>query len=131
MRTQDHIIHRLLTGRGLGISIGDTMRSDEIRAGYKIVRPGEARWLPAEDWDRDCVISLDGLTVRLVAIHALKPGTGAFTRLLSAVEAAGLRPVVLEPTVQFEQALRRRGWKSRRYGIGVNAETRWRPPRRS
>jgi hypothetical protein len=58
----------------------------------------------------DVVMSRRGKDVRTVAIYA-KAGTGAFSRLVPAIMAAGLTPPVrIEPTVFVESILRRWGW---------------------
>ena len=119
------LLHRLVAQRAMGLDMTAIMRSDEIKAGRRIVKPGDEPWLPLEDWHPGVVVSMEGDTVRLIAIRARNPGTGAFRRLIAGIEAAGLRHCVLEPVPAMEATLKRWGWKSRRHGMGVNAEERW------
>lgn len=102
---------------------------DETAKGRKAVRPGDVSWFDPADWNPSSVASIFGNTVRLVLIDALRPGTGALTRMLSAIDAAGLRPVVVAPTREFAAALARRGWKRRSCGFGFEHEEVWRSPR--
>lgn len=125
-----HQFGRLMTQVGAGLDMASIMKSDEIKAGRRVVKPGDEPWLPAEDWYSDVIVSVDGDTVRLVAIRARNPGHGAFRRLIAGIEAAGLKPCVLEPVPEMAATLKRWGWKHRRYGIGIEAEERWRPNRR-
>jgi hypothetical protein len=46
-----------------------------------------------------------------------------------AIEAAGLRPVVIEPMLQMENILKRWGWYRQVVGSGINRQTQWRPRR--
>lgn len=98
---------------------------DETARGFKVIRPGDAPWFSAEDWRAASVASIDGDTVRLVLIHSHESGKGALTRTLSAIEASGLRPTVLEPTPELADTLRRRGWKSREVRLLLDRETVW------
>lgn len=96
--------------------------------GHRVVRPGDAPWLPASDWHTASVASIAGLTARLVLIHAKSPGTGALTRTLEGIAAAGLMPAIIDPTAELAMTLRKRGWKGRM--IGRTFETRewiWHP----
>lgn len=121
-------IHKLtatLTARG----IPDKMRDDERRAGFAVIRPGEASWLPLSAWHPDCVVSTDGERVRLVLLHALRPGHGAFLKMLIELNLAKLSPVVVEPTERLAERLTTWGWKSRRIGKGFHAQRIWYPRR--
>lgn len=118
---------RLLSAMDAGMRMEDIMRADEIKAGRRVVKPGEEAWFPAADWHHSNVVSVEGDTVRLIAIWALNPGTGAFRRLVASIFAAGLKPCIIEPTNEMRATLKRWGWKGRRYGYGFESEERWRP----
>lgn len=107
------------------------LREAERNRGFRVVVPGDEPWLPAADWHPTVVVSVAGRDVRLVAILATKPGSGAFTRMVGRILASGLQPVVLCPTYAFSEALRRRGWNQRFVGTGAQAEEHWRPSRRT
>ncbi|GIK47970.1 MAG: hypothetical protein BroJett013_06670 [Alphaproteobacteria bacterium] len=114
----------LLTARR---PIYERMRAAERERGYRVVLPGEERWLPADDWHGSVVVSLDGAEVRLVAILALR--AGSFRRLLAALASHGLRPVVICPIGPIMPALMQRyGWVRRDVGRGWDREEQWRPP---
>ncbi|MDE2104135.1 MAG: hypothetical protein KGL39_43255 [Patescibacteria group bacterium] len=84
--------------------------------------------LPREDWDVGVVTRL-GDEIRIVAILAKRPGTGAFSRLLASIRAAGLRPVVVAPLGDVMPALMKRwGWTRTIAGAGFDACKEWRPP---
>jgi hypothetical protein len=63
----------------------------------------------------------------LVALQAQQEGQGALRRLIAAISAAGMQPVIVEPFTALEQTLRRWGWKERRAGRGDLAHTIWHP----
>lgn len=102
----------------------------EQRRGNLVVRPGDVPWLPTADWEPATLCSLSGSAdeVRLVLLHAVKPGAGAFTRVLAGLALHGLRPTVIDPTPEFAAALARRGWRGRSFGPTFETrETVWRP----
>jgi hypothetical protein len=107
--------------------IGDLMRTAELAQGYKIVK--EASWLDWDDWTKWTIISTDGRHVRLVALEAVKPGTGAFTRLIEKITAAGLVPVLVEPGQSLVDWAKRRNYKTRTIGRGRFHHTIWHPRR--
>ena len=108
------VVKRILAG---GYDPVTAIVEDETARGYKVVRPGDASWLPITDWRPASVASIDGNTVRLVLIHSYESGKGAMTKCLAAIESAGLKSVILEPTPQLADALRRRGWRGRRRSL--------------
>ena len=63
-------INELANKLASGQSIHDIMRHEEFSHGYKVVKPGDEPWLPADDWDETSVVSINGKCVRLVAINA-------------------------------------------------------------
>jgi hypothetical protein len=93
---------------------GDWLCAHEIAQGFAIVRPGEAAWLPLEDWHPFSIASTDGKRVRLVALQAQHEGEGALRRCIAAIRAARLQPVIVEPFDRLEQSLKRWGWRHRR-----------------
>jgi hypothetical protein len=98
---------------------GAWLIQNEIAAGYRIVRVGEAPWLPLEDWDTSSIVSQGRFRVRLVALRARNPGNGAFTRLVATIQAEGRLPVVVEPFNDLAMILKRWNWKRRMTGRGV------------
>lgn len=109
------------------IEIRNAMVADERAAGATLVAPGELPWLATEDWLDDVVVTLLGKDVRLVWLNARGPGKGAFTRLIAGIEAANLRPVVIDPLSETDAILRRWGWVPRVVGRDVDRITLWRP----
>jgi hypothetical protein len=131
MPTAQQHIDALFAALDSGAEMQDILRGYEREAGRRIVLPGDEPWLPAEDWDPTITVSVDGTKVRLVAILAKRPGTGAFRRLISGIEQAGLTPCMVDPIRSMQETLTRWGWKPRRYGYGIECETQWTPRRRS
>lgn len=107
--------------------IWEIMREDEASAGHEIILPGAVPWLPAEDWDETVVVSRAGNTVRLVAILAKNPGTGAFRRLIAALAQARLHPVIVAPTREMAATCQRMGWHCTVYGRGDDTVQHWEP----
>lgn len=102
---------------------------EEIRRGWSAMHPGDAPWFPSEDWKIGSVASVNSGIARLILLDALRPNTGAFTRLVAAIRATGLRPIVVEPTREFQSILCRKGWKRRSVGYGFSHhEEVWRHP---
>jgi hypothetical protein len=120
-------IERLFAAMDAGARIEDIMREEERAAGRQVVVPGEVDWLSVDDWHPTIVVSVDGRDVRLVAILALRPGSGALTRTVAAIRSAGLRPVIVEPTREMRETCRRWGWRVERHGDGFDSEERWMP----
>src|SRR5580704_8327521 len=87
------------------------MRCHELLKGGRLIRTGSVDWLPSCDWVDDMLVSQIGEEVRLIAIEAKAPGTGAFSRLIASVGRAGLRPVVLCPFSEMEEILVRWRWR--------------------
>lgn len=109
---EDYLVEALITAiRGDKANIADMIAGAEARAGYRLVRPGEATWLPLWDWKPQSVCSIDERTARLVLLDAITPGQGAFTRLVDALALAKLAPRVISPTREFQAILRRKGWQ--------------------
>ncbi len=115
----------ILNAMSMGVAIHDLMRSNERKAGYRVVVPGDVPWLSREDWDNTVVVSIDKNRVRLVAILARNPGSGAFRRTIDGIRSAKLIPVVVEPTLEMQATLKRWGWRGRRVGNGTDVQTVW------
>lgn len=115
-----------------GKAAWEALRDAELMRGFQWVPVGSVPWLPLADWhDRDCV-SLDGDEVRLVAIAARRPRSGAFKRLLAEIDAAGLKPVVVAPMGTMTAILERWGWEKTEIGSTfADYEEQWRPARRT
>ncbi len=121
------LLARLLSG---GYDPVAAIVEDETARGFKVIRPGDAPWFRATDWRAASVASIDGKVARLILLHAFESGKGAMTRTIAAVEAAGLRPAILEPTAELATTLQRRKWKSRTVHLpGNDHEVVWSPPR--
>lgn len=90
---------------------GEAMRQDERDAGHTIIRAGDVPWLPREDWPDDLVIARDGKVVRIVAIWARRPGTGAFSRMIDGIVAEGSFPAVVAPFQAMQNILDAWGWR--------------------
>lgn len=107
--------------------IWEIMRENEREAGNEVIVPGSVDWLPAVDWDPTIVVSRRGRDVRLIAILAANPGNGAFRRLVAAIQEAGLVPVIIAPSLEMRETVRRWGWYRRYVGSGFEQEEQWRP----
>jgi hypothetical protein len=100
------------------------MLREEIALGYVPVPVGSVDWLPLSDWHPRDVVSSDGVEVRIVAIMAREPGTGAFRRLVAGIESAGLRPVIVCPLPGMTEIMGRWGWAC----VRIGDEVQCRPP---
>jgi len=115
-----------------GMTASRWLRESEVMKGHRWVRPGSVPWLSSSDWHETDVVSLDGDEVRLVAIAAKRPGTGAFRKLIWAIEAAGLKPVVVCPMGIMPAILKKWGWVETKVGTTYeDREEQWRPPRQT
>jgi hypothetical protein len=123
----DYEIARIFDAVRSGRCISELIADDEIQAGRRVVRPGEATWLPEEDWESGTVCSLDGKRALLILLHSREQGKGAFTRLITALYAAGKTPFVIAPTWEFQKTLMRHGWRP----AGLHGQDAWRKPRRA
>lgn len=106
----------------------EAMREDEVAAGFTPVLPGEVTWLSATDWPGDVVISHNNKQVRIVAIKAKVRGQGSFRRLIEAITAAGMTPIVVEPMFAMPDILKKWGWARQTIGSGFQTEEQWHPP---
>ena len=111
-----------------GDTMSDYLRERERKAGNVVVLPGSEPWLSLDDWDPSIIVSRRGREVRLVAILARVPGSGALTRTVAGIIAAGLVPVICEPTVEMRATMKRWRWKRRLVGSTFeDREEQWLP----
>jgi hypothetical protein len=107
--------------------LGEQIKATERAQGFTIVET--ARWLDPEDWDRWTIVSQDCRRIRLVALSARIPYSGAFTRLIDRIVCETMVPVVVEPN-EFLQAWCRKHWfRKRSCGQGRFKQTIWYPKR--
>ena len=125
--TIENVMHRSMMSGGTPA----LLRSEEAAGGRMVIRPGEVPWLPLEEWSGDTVVSIEDDRVRLVLLVAVRPGHGAFSRLIARLARARLKPVVVEPSSAFAATLERRRWRSRSIGHGAKTQTIWYPRRRA
>lgn len=118
------LVSNLLSGKPMW----QIMRDAELKRGFTPVPVGSVRWLPLADWGAHDLVSLNGDEVRIVAIGARRPGTGAFTRLIIAIMAENLMPVVICPLAATVEILERWGWQETHAGSTFeDREDQWRP----
>jgi hypothetical protein len=121
----DTILNAMMNGSG------NVMRQGEIDKGRKLVAVGDCPWIPASDWFHDAVVSLHRDRVRIVAVHALNQGSGAFSRMITGIVKAGLHPVVIAPFDDMQQILERWGWHHRIVGTAFEDRyDEWWPTRK-
>lgn len=107
----------------------EAMRECERAVGNTVIRAGERPWFPADDWSPGDVVSIDGGEVRIVAIVAKRPRSGALSRMLCGITLAGLRPAIVEPMDDMVTILSRWGWEPSWAGEGFGRQAIWRPRR--
>jgi hypothetical protein len=93
-----------------------SMCQDEEAKGATIIPTGSVSWLPACDWPEDIVVTQLGKDIRIVAIYNPKRGNGAFSRLVTGIVKAGLRPVVVCPSHEMRDICKTWGWKEQIVG---------------
>lgn len=130
MTVADRLADVLASGRRHPLGVAGLLIASEIEAGRTPIQPGYegAFALSADDWHYPAVVSLDGDEVRLVAILANRPGTGALRRLIDGIRQAGKRPVIVEPIgPTMPRILKRWGWVRSIRGDGEERMEEWRP----
>jgi hypothetical protein len=130
----NYVTNMLVGAQRHPLGMAGLMIESEINAGHQPVQPGcvSPFAFPLTDWPFPQVISLDGSEVRLVAIRASNPGSGALSRLIEAIQDAGLRPVIVAPVGSAMPAiLRHWGWRWRVVGRGWEQVEEWRPRTRA
>lgn len=127
MATTQQIMDALFEALDSGAAMHEIMRNNERSAGYRVVIPGDETWLSADDWHPTVTVSVDGQTVRLVAMLANNPGGGALKRTVRAILSAGMVPCIIEPSREMRETMKRWNWYPRRVGSGMESEEQWRP----
>lgn len=105
------------------------MVNHEARLGNTIF-DGDAQWWIAEDFTDRCILSTRGKIVRIIAIEAKRPGTGAFRRLIIRICKSGLTPVVVAPLGLMEFIMKRWGWGQQIIGSGDARIVQYRPTKK-
>ena len=126
----DRLADVLASGLRHPLGVAGLLIASEIEAGRTPIQPGYAGafTISADDWHYPAVVSLDGDEVRLVAILANRPGTGALRRLIASIQGAGRRPVIIEPVgPTMPRILKRWGWVRSIRGAGEERMEEWRP----
>lgn len=118
-------IGRLITALETGTCISELIAADEIAAGRRVIRPGDAPWLPPDDWEPGTLCAVKDGRARLVLLHAKRENAGALTRLLAALARAGLKPSIVAPTRELQATMARRGWRK------IRNKDEWVPSRPS
>ncbi len=114
--------------RALRLGPSTAMREDEKALGFTPILAGDHPWFPLEDWSLTDVVSIKGDCVRIVAIRAWYPKSGAFSRMITRIAKAGLRPIVVEPMLNdMPEILKRWGWSSKVIGDGFERQELWEP----
>jgi hypothetical protein len=102
---------------------GQNLFMFEMQLGTRIV---SRQWCDP-DWTDRTIISQHGDQIRLVALEAKRPLTGAMGRLVEKILKAGLTPVMVEPNDLVEAWCQRRHWRRRRIGQGRMRHEIWYP----
>lgn len=110
----------IIDHRNISAQMRDIIVRSEIDAGNVEVKSAE--WLNADEW-KDFVITQSGRRIRLVLLYAKRPCTGAFTRLIAGIDAAGLTPVIVEPCQSLVDWCNRHDYRCRKIGRGDRNHT--------
>jgi hypothetical protein len=87
------------------------IRKGEVDQGNVLIY--QAPWFYPGEWN-EAIISKDPKgRIRLVLLDARLPGNGAFTRLISEIQAYGLTPVIVEPIGSLAVWCKKHGWRKR------------------
>jgi hypothetical protein len=106
---------------------GDQRKAAELALGYSII--AQARWLDPGEWTKECIVTQDDRRIRLVALQARCPHTGAFTRLIENIIMERHVPVIVAPDVMLTEWCRRHWFRKRNCGIGHLRHVIWYPQR--
>jgi hypothetical protein len=102
------------------------LREMEVEQGFTLVLRSVI--INPEDW-REIVASQDGKKIRLVLLDAMKPGHGAFSRLIAAIWRHDLVPVIVEPNEALISWCVRHDYRRRVIGKGKHRHEVWYPRR--
>lgn len=106
------------------------MRDIEAEQGHTILQRDAplAFAFSSEDWDADTLLTLNGKDVRIVLTNAVRPGSGAFGRLVRSIQTAGFNPVVISPVGPYMPVIMEKwGWREYVVGSGFRRCREWRP----
>lgn len=89
------------------------VRQDLTALGFEILEPApRPSLLPLDEWHEDSCIGRKGNLYAVGLVHARKPGTGNWRRLLARLKAIeGARVAVICPIGRFAEHLAREGWR--------------------
>jgi hypothetical protein len=94
------------------------------KLGYRLVEPGERPWFSRQAWEPDSFLARKRHELMIVLLVARRPGTGAFTRLLAALDRKGWRVRVVAPLGPvLPDMLLRRGFLPEIVDLGDGDET--------
>lgn len=109
---------------------GGVLEDGEIARGATIIPWGatEPFDFSKRDWKRG-VISLKDGEVRIIAVEARTPRSGALKRLVKSIQDAGLKPVIAAAMFEMPAILTRWGWVKTVENDGDWGKIDlWRPP---
>jgi hypothetical protein len=94
--------------------------------GCRLVAAGDRRWFSTDEWHADSVIGLRRRDAYVALLMAIRPGHGAFNRLLAALNRERYRPAIIAPLPVMESILRHKGFSPTREMIAGEACDVWR-----
>ena len=102
------------------------IRKSEMDQGNIVIY--QAPWFNRDEWVVAIISEDPKGRIRLVLLDARLPGNGAFTRLISGIQAQGLTPVIVEPIGSLAGWCKKKGWKKRIIKHGTeNKQEVWYP----
>jgi hypothetical protein len=125
------VLQQFLADLVNGVSPIEAMRREERKAGYRPLELDERPWFSSRDW-REGVVAIDdpAREVRIVAVAARTPRSGALRKMIAGISSEGMTPVIVEAMTEGMLAILKI-WKWRRsiVSLGGAFEEQWRPPR--
>jgi hypothetical protein len=94
--------------------------------GCRLVEVGDRRWFSADEWHADSVIGLKRREAFIALLMVLRPGQGAFNRLLVALNRERYKPAIIAPLPVMESILRHKGFSPTCEVIGGEPVDVWR-----
>jgi len=105
----------------------EVLRKRELEKGYRLANSETDKWLNDDEWESH-VISVIGKRVRIIIVLAKIQYQGAFSRLITNILQAGLRPSVISPMMDMPLILTWWGWKQHSSGTAFeDREDYWIP----
>lgn len=104
------------------------MRDMEKDIGAVVVPVGSTKPfpVPSVDWNQETLITVLGVKARIVVASANFPRSGALSRLVHNIKAAGLIPVIVSPVGPIMPAiLKHWGWTRAKIGEGETVAEEW------